>query len=165
VIPERTAAALRERLGSGVLDVAFFRDEGTAVLSKGALIDGCRFCHDELGFDYMSDLTCVDWLAREPRFDVVYHLMSTADWQRFRLKVQVNEDEPVPTVVPVWGAANWAEREVWDLFGIEFEGHPDLRRIMMPEGWIGFPLRKDYPQTQIALPRSKYDKTADKTAR
>jgi NADH-quinone oxidoreductase subunit C len=165
VTPDRTAAALQERFGSEVLDVVFFRGEGTVVVSKEALTDVCRFCHDDLGFDYLSDLSCVDWLDRDPRFDVVYHITSMQDWQRFRLKVQVNEDERVATVTPVWGAANWAEREVWDLFGVEFEGHPDLRRIMMPEGWIGFPLRKDAPQSQISLPRSKFDKTADKTAR
>jgi NADH-quinone oxidoreductase subunit C len=165
VTPERTAAALEERFGGEVLDVAFFRGEGTVVFSKESLIEACRFCQGDLGFDFLSDLTCVDWLDRDPRFDVVYHITSLKDWQRFRLKVQANDKESVPTVTPIWGAANWAEREVWDLFGVEFEGHPDLRRIMMPEGWIGFPLRKDSPQSQIALPRSKFDKTAEKPAR
>jgi NADH-quinone oxidoreductase subunit C len=75
--------------------------------------------------------------------------------------VQVQARESVPSVIPLWPSANWAEREVWDLFGIEFEGHPDLRRIMMPEGWIGHPLRKDYAQTQITLPRPKVDKTVE----
>ena len=163
--PELTAAALQERFGTAVLDVAFFRREGTAVLHRDALVDACKYCHTDLGFNFLSDLTCVDWLDRDPRFDVVYHITSLTDWQRFRLKVQANEDEKVPSVTPVWGGANWAEREVWDLFGVEFAGHPDLRRIMLPEGWIGFPLRKDSPQSQIALPRSKFDKTADKTAR
>jgi NADH:ubiquinone oxidoreductase subunit C len=81
------------------------------------------------------------------------------DWSRLRLKVQVQDGQPAPTVTSVWPAANWPEREVWDLYGIEFAGHPDMRRILMPDGWIGFPLRKDYPQSQITLPRPKTDKT------
>jgi NADH:ubiquinone oxidoreductase subunit C len=87
--------------------------------------------------------------------------MSLTDYVRFRLKVQAEDGEAVPTVTPLWSAANWAEREVWDLFGIEFDGHPDLRRIQMPEGWIGHPLRKDFPQSQITLPRPKADKTEE----
>jgi NADH-quinone oxidoreductase subunit C len=158
VTPADTAAALQERFGEAVRDVAHFRGESTAVVAKDAQIDICRYLHDELGYTFLSDLTCVDWLDRRPRFDVVYHLTSLRDWIRFRLKVQVEVGEAVPTVIPIWAAANWAEREVWDLFGVEFEGHPDLRRIQMPEGWIGHPLRKDYPQTQITLPRPKADK-------
>ncbi|MBV9281212.1 MAG: NADH-quinone oxidoreductase subunit C [Chloroflexi bacterium] len=158
VTPASTADALRERFGDAVLDVAHFRGEVTAVVPKERLVEVCRFCRDDLGYNFLSDLTAVDWLDRRPRFDVVYHLTSLKDWVRFRLKVQTDEDVPVPTVIPVWGAANWAEREVWDLFGIEFAGHPDLRRIQMPEGWIGHPLRKDYAQSQITLPRPKADK-------
>jgi NADH-quinone oxidoreductase subunit C len=121
----------------------------------------CRYCHDELGYNYLSDVSATDWLDRRPRFDVVYHIMSLSDWTRFRLKVQVNEGEAVPSVIPVWRGANWGEREVWDLFGIEFADHPDLRRLLLPEGWIGFPLRKDFPQSQIALPRPKADKVLE----
>lgn len=156
--PADTAAALQERFGEAVQDTAHFRDEVTAVIARESLIDVCRYLKDELTFTFLSDLTCVDWLDRRPRFDVVYHLTSLQEWIRFRLKVQANEGETVPTVTPIWGAANWAEREVWDLFGVEFEGHPDLRRIQMPEGWIGHPLRKDYAQSQITLPRPKADK-------
>src|SRR5207248_4851712 len=108
----------------------------------------------DLGYNYLSDLTAVDWLDRRPRFDVVYHLLSLTDFVRFRLKLQTDEGEAVPTVTPLWGAANWAEREVWDLFGIEFAGHPDLRRILMPEDWEGYPLRKDYPVQIRMTPRS-----------
>lgn len=157
--PSETADALTERFGGAVSDVVHFRNEVTAVVAGDSLIEAATFSRDDLGYDFLSDLTCVDWLDRSPRFDIVYHLMSLKHWGRFRLKVQADENQPVPTVIPVWAAANWAEREVWDLFGIEFAGHPDLRRIQMPEGWIGHPLRKDYPQSQIALPRPKSDKT------
>lgn len=100
------------------------------------------------GFDMLMDLTAVDWLptGREPRFDVVYHLFSTRGMWRVRIKAGVGEADPViDSLVPLWPAANWPEREVWDLFGIRFEGHPNLQRIMMPDDWEGFPLRKDYP--------------------
>ena len=159
--PGETAEALQQRFGPGVLDVVHFRGESTAVVARESLIDACRFCKDDLGYNYLSDLTAVDWLDRSPRFDVVYHLMSLTDYVRFRLKVQAVDGEAVPTVTPIWSAANWAEREVWDLFGIEFDGHPDLRRIQMPEGWIGHPLRKDFPQSQITLPRPKADKAEE----
>jgi NADH-quinone oxidoreductase subunit C len=141
-----------------VREIVRFRDEVTATIDTVALIDACCFCRDELGYNFLSDVSCTDWLDRDPRFDVVYHLMSLKHWHRFRIKVRVNDGERVPTVIPIWGAANWAEREVWDLFGIEFDGHPDLRRLLLPDGWVGFPLRKDYPQTQIALPRPKAEK-------
>ncbi|MGH2441879.1 MAG: NADH-quinone oxidoreductase subunit C [Chloroflexota bacterium] len=159
--PVETAEALQQRLGSAVRDVSLFRGEVSAVVDTQSLIDACLFCRDEQQYNFLSDITAVDWLDREPRFEVVYQLTSLVHWSRFRLKVQVEVDERVPTVIPVWPAANWAEREIWDLFGIEFEGHPDLRRLLLPEGWIGFPLRKDFPQTQIALPRPKRDKTVE----
>jgi NADH-quinone oxidoreductase subunit C len=161
VTPAATADGLRERFGDAVLNVAQFRGEVTVVVSPARIVEACLFCRDEQGFDFLSDLTCVDWLDRDPRFDVVYHLTSMKHWQRLRLKTGVNLGESVPTVTQVWPAANWAEREVWDLFGVEFAGHPDLRRIMLPEGWVGYPLRKDYPQSQITLPRPKVDKTLE----
>lgn len=155
------AEALQAHFGDSVRDAVFFRGEGTLVVDRDAIVPVCRYCRDELGFNFLSDLTCTDWLDRDPRFDVVYHLTSLNDWTRFRLKVQVNLDETVPTVIPVWSAANWPEREVWDLFGVTFGGHPDLRRLLLPEGWVGHPLRKDYPQSQITLPRPKADKTME----
>jgi len=159
VTPAATADALQARFGGSIRETSTFRGEVTAVVSRESIQDVCRYCRDDLQYDFLSDLTAVDWLNRDPRFDVVYHLMSMQHWNRFRLKVGVNGDEPVPSVIPIWGAANWAEREVWDLFGIEFDGHPDLRRLLMPEGWVGHPLRRDYPQSQISLPRPKTDKT------
>jgi len=159
--PAETADVLRERFGTSILSVSRFRGEITIVVARAVIVDVCISCRDEHGYNYLSDLTAVDWLDRDPRFDVVYHLTSMTHWQRLRLKARANLGEAVPTVVSVWPAANWAEREVWDLFGIEFAGHPDLRRIMLPEGWIGHPLRKDFPQSQITLPRPKVDKTQE----
>ena len=100
----------------------------------------------EPGFEYgfLSDLTATDEEIA-PRFEMVYNLFSTRHKWRIRLKVRVREDEEVPTAIPVWPGANWAEREVWDMYGIRFKGHPDLRRILMDERWEGHPLRKDYP--------------------
>lgn len=156
--PEETAGALSSRFGDAVREVIRFRDEVTTLIDRNRLVEVATHCRDELGYNYLSDVSATDWLDRAPRFDVVYHLTSFLHWNRFRLKVQVDDGERVPTVIPVWRAANWGERELWDLFGIEFDGHPDLRRLLLPDGWIGHPLRKDYPQTQIALPRPKSDK-------
>ena len=100
----------------------------------------------ELGFAFLAELTAVDFWPREPRFEVVYMLVSLANRLRLRMKVRLAADDPhVATVSGVWPAANWLEREVWDLFGIAFDGHPDPRRLLMPEDWQGFPLRKDHP--------------------
>ena len=156
--PQETAEALSAQFGAVVQDVVHFRGESTALVARDSLVEVATFCRDDLGYDYLSDVSATDWLDRSPRFDVVYHLTSLKHWNRFRLKVQVDDGEQVPTVIPVWSAANWGEREVWDLFGIDFAGHPDLRRLLLPEGWVGFPLRKDFAQTQIALPRPKTDK-------
>ena len=99
----------------------------------------------DLRYDFLSDLTAVDRFHDHPRFEVVYHLYSLQFKRRIRLKLQVEEGEAVQSVTPVWSSANWHEREVYDMFGVGFDGHPDLQRILMPEGWEGHPLRKDYP--------------------
>ena len=100
----------------------------------------------ELSFSFLAELTAVDVWPREPRFELVYILVSIANTLRLRMKVRLHgSDAHVATVSSIWPAANWLEREVWDLFGIEFDGHPDPRRLLMPEDWEGFPLRKDYP--------------------
>ena len=105
-----------------------------------------------LQFDFLAELTAADFWPREPRFEIIYMLVSTTLRQRLRVKVKLGgEDAHAATVSGVWPAANWLEREVWDLFGIVFDGHPDLRRLLMPEDWDGYPLRKDYP-VQIAAP-------------
>jgi NADH-quinone oxidoreductase subunit C len=124
------------------------RGELTIWIKSAFIRDTCAILREdaELSFNYLSDLTCVDWYPNEPRFEVVYHLFSLAAKERVRLKVKLNGDSPrLESVTPEFPNANYYEREVFDLFGIHFEGHPYLRRIMMPENWEGHPLRKDYP--------------------
>ena len=144
---------LRARFGTAVVETHAHRGDHTAVVERAAIVEIMKFCRDEtdLGFDMLSDLTAVDFLkfpGREdgPRFEVVYHLYSLAHNHRVRLKIRVDEDQAVvPTAVSVWPIANWLEREVWDMFGIRFQGHPDPRRLLMYEEFVGHPLRKDYP--------------------
>jgi NADH-quinone oxidoreductase subunit C len=109
----------------------------------------------ELAFDFLAELTAVDFWPKEPRFELVYMLVSLGNRLRLRMKVRLPADDPhVTTVSGVWPAANWLEREVWDLFGIAFDGHPDPRRLLMPEDWQGYPLRKDYPVQIRMVPRT-----------
>src|SRR5581483_6019226 len=120
----------------------------TIIVNAPQIVDAARYLRDapDARFDYLSDLTATDWPPRkDARFDVVYCLYSTVHRHRVRLKVKVGEQQPLASVTPVWAAANWLEREVWDMFGVNFTGHPDRRRILMPEDWQGFPQRKDYP--------------------
>lgn len=113
-----------------------------------ALVQTCTALRDTPGLEYVafSDVTAADFFPRrEPRYDVVYHFVSPHRRERVRLKVAVAADQAVPSITGVWPGAGWPEREVYDLFGIPFEGHPDLRRLLMPDDWEGYPLRKDYP--------------------
>jgi NADH-quinone oxidoreductase subunit C len=122
--------------------------DDTLVIAPAALHDLMRYLRDdpECAFEVLIDVTGVDYLPRTPRFEVVYHLLSVSKLHRLRVKVQLEEsDLKVATVSDLWAAANWAEREAFDMYGIQFEGHPDLRRILMYEEFEGFPLRKDYP--------------------
>ena len=133
---------------AAVEDVQTFRGETTLRVRSNRLLDVCEFLRDEpeLSFKYLSDVTAVDHYPSEPRFETVYHLLSFETNERLRLKTRIPGENPlVDSMVPIWPAANAFEREVFDLFGIHFRGHPDLRRILMPEDWEGFPLRKDYP--------------------
>jgi NADH-quinone oxidoreductase subunit C len=126
----------------------FDRDELTVWLDRSAIREACAMLKGagSRGFEFLADVTCVDWYPSEPRFEVVYHLLSLARKDRVRLKVRVPGDEAsVESITPVWPAADFFEREVFDLFGVRFSGHPHLRRIMMPEDWDGHPLRRDYP--------------------
>jgi NADH-quinone oxidoreductase subunit C len=120
----------------------------TVYVSRDDLLTIARALRDraDLGFKFLAELTAVDFWPREPRFELVYLLVSIEHRLRLRVKVRLHgEDARVPTVTGLWPAANWLEREVWDLFGITFDGHPDPRRLLMPEDWEGYPLRKDYP--------------------
>jgi NADH-quinone oxidoreductase subunit C len=142
------AEHLRAWNPNAIEEIIEFRGETTLVLPRKilrAVAERCRD-HAELKFDLLTDATCVDRFPQEPRFELNYHLVSIPRRDKIRLKVRLSGSDPVvDTLVPVWPGANWLEREIFDLFGIRFEGHPDLRRILLPEDWEGYPLRRDYP--------------------
>lgn len=142
----RAVIKLKEKFPSAVQDVKEFRDEVTVTVAKESIVDVCQFLKAELRYNLLTDVTAVDYLGREPRFMVVYNLYSIPNKDRLRVKAAVGEENPqIDSVVSVWNTANWLERETFDLFGITFGGHPDLRRILMTDDWEGHPLRKDYP--------------------
>ncbi len=141
------AAQLQSRFPDAIGEVTTRLGETMVEIKKSALPDVARFLRDDeaLRFVLLSDVTCVDYLPQEPRFAVVYHLLSIEQRQRLRLRVWVAEGQPeLPSVTAIWPGANWYEREIFDMFGLTFTDHPDLRRILMPDDWEGHPLRKDY---------------------
>jgi NADH-quinone oxidoreductase subunit C len=135
---------LKERFGPAVTEFSTYLGQNFLVAQPQAVIPILETLKLELDFDYMVDLTAVDYPKRPERFDVVYILYSFPRNERMRVKTIVAEGHRPATAVPVYATANWLEREVFDMFGIEFEGHPDMRRILMPEEWEGYPLRKEY---------------------
>lgn len=137
--------ALKQKFGDAVLATVEFRGEHTACVSLASLKPLLRYARDELRFDYLVDVSSLDHLGEEPRFEMVYELYGYSHSQYLRVKAKVSEDESVPTVSDLWPTADWHEREVYDMMGIDFEGHPDLRRILMWEGFPFYPLRKDFP--------------------
>jgi NADH-quinone oxidoreductase subunit C len=150
---EDHGSALLRRLldvhGDAVLATHARLGDVTATIAKPQLARVMRFLRDdpELAFDMLSDVTCVDYLGETPRFEMVYHLYSLAKNHRLRIKARVAEEAPeVESLCALWASANWMEREVWDLYGLRFTGHPDLRRILLYEEFDGHPLRKDYPK-------------------
>jgi len=138
---------VKERFSAAILETNYFRGEVTHTVKKDILLELCRFLKEDpdLSFNFLVDVCGVDYLPRNPRFEVVYHLYSIPKRHRLRIKVRIEEGETIPSVSSIWKASDWAEREAYDMFGIVFEGHPDLKRIYMPQNWEGFPLRKDYP--------------------
>ncbi len=139
---------LREREPQTIAEVIESRGETTVVLARRDLVRICEFLMQDqaLAFDFLSDICAVDRFPMEPRFEVNYHLLSMQRRDRVRIKVRLSgSDAVLPSVTGIWPTANWHEREIFDLFGIRFEGHPDLTRILMPDDWEGHPLRKDYP--------------------
>lgn len=143
-----TVRRLQEAFPEAVEEVMSFRDETWAVVRVEALLEVCRFLKEdpELAYDFLSFVCAVDYMPREPRFEVVYQVYSTKFHHRFRIKTRVGGQDPmVPSVTSIWPTADWHERETFDLMGIGFDGHPDLRRILLPQDWVGHPLRKDYP--------------------
>jgi NADH-quinone oxidoreductase subunit C len=139
---------LRGWNAQAVSQVIEYRGETTIVVPHGLLRAAAQECRDnpQLSFNLLSDATCVDRFPVEPRFELNYQLVSLSRLARVRLRTSVSGPQPViESLVPVWPGANWLEREIFDLFGIRFEGHPDLRRILLPEEFEGFPLRRDFP--------------------
>ncbi|MFQ5895513.1 MAG: NADH-quinone oxidoreductase subunit C [Nitrospinota bacterium] len=141
-LAEAAPGALEERY-----DFKGREDEVTLLIRRAEIVRVCQYLKEAppFQFDFLTDLCGAHYLDEERPFQVVYHLYSFPHNRRLRLKVKVGEDEPVPSLTGVWGSANWFEREAYDLFGIRFQGHPDLRRILMPPDWPTHPLRKDYP--------------------
>jgi len=137
---------LKAKFGETVRAVSEFRGETTVVVKKEEIVAVCTFLKQELGYNFLTDLCAIDYLGQSPRFMMVYQLYNIGSHQRLRIKAAVEEgDGRIDTVSCVWATANWLERECYDLMGIVFNNHPDLRRILMPDDWVGHPLRKDYP--------------------
>jgi NADH-quinone oxidoreductase subunit C len=131
-----------------VVGAKWDRNELALYLQRESLREACALLRDtpQARFEFLSDITCVDWYPSEPRFEVVYNLLSISRKDRVRLKVKLDGSDPnIESLTSLWPGANYFEREVFDLFGVRFNGHPNLRRIMMPDDWEGHPLRKDYP--------------------
>jgi NADH-quinone oxidoreductase subunit C len=142
-------ARLREAFPDAVISSHDFRGDATAIVPRDKLLAVSRWLREDpdTRFDMLLDVTAVDYLGRVPRFEVVYHFYSIAKNHRFRLKVPLDQgDVKLPSLVSLWPGANWLERETWDMYGITFEGHPNLRRIYLYEEFEGHPLRKDYPK-------------------
>lgn len=148
--PEEWVSPLREaiekRFPSALSDPLIFRDQPRITLSKESVLEVCRFLRDdpEIAYTYPADVTAADYPNREKRFEVVYHIYSFVRNDRLRIKVLAGDGESVPSLTGIWAGANWLEREVFDMFGITFDNHPGLKRILLPEEWVGHPLRKDY---------------------
>lgn len=142
------AEKIKDKFLQEILDIGQFRDQVSVTIKRDKIIDICRYLYEDpdIHMDFLSDLCGVDYPERKPRFEIVYNLCSLKHGHRIRIKALIPEDNPsIDSVVSIWSGANWHEREACDMFGIVFNGHPDLRRILMPEEWNGFPLRKNYP--------------------
>jgi len=169
---QRVLEILKERLPDAIVETGSYVGDEMALVERDHLLDVLRLLKEdpELDFVMLSDLTVVDWLGQTPRFEVVYQLYSVQHRHRVRLKVSVDEAEGecwVPSATGLWHAASWSEREAWDLYGVHFKGHPDLRRILMYEEFVGHPLRKDYPANarQPLIRRPDAPATDDQTTR
>ena len=138
---------LAERFPEAVLETGSFRDQHWAVVDPAAWLEIARFLRDdpEMGYDVLLDVTAVHWPHREPPMEVVAHFYSVARNDRLRLKARIPDAGPIASLTPLWASADWNEREAYDMFGIVFSGHPDLRRILMPDDYTDFPLRKELP--------------------
>ena len=138
--------SLEKSLGEKLQGKIEFRGETTFIIAPADLVEIAKFCRDQLSFDYLLDITSIDSFGEEPRFEIVYHLYSMSLGIHLRLKLKLSEEvAALNTVSDIWLTANWHEREIYDMMGIKFNGHPDLRRILMWDGYPFFPLRKDFP--------------------
>jgi NADH-quinone oxidoreductase subunit C len=138
-------SSLGKLLGPKLQAKTEFRDETTYTIAASDLREIAKLCRDDLSFDYLVDITSIDNAGEEPRFEIVYELYSLTLSVHLRLKLKIGEDEQADTVSDIWPTANWHEREIYDMMGIKFKGHPDLRRILMWDGYPFFPLRKEFP--------------------
>ena len=137
--------AILEWNSDALADAKFDRNELTLTIVSGEICAACRAVQ-AAGYNFFEDMTAVDWFPQSPRFQLSYHILSHRLKERIRLAVMLDEPDPsIETITSIWPSANFYEREVFDLFGVHFEGHPNLRRIMLPDDWKGHPLRKDYP--------------------
>ncbi len=138
--------ALEKALPGSVFDWHDQHGDRTLIVDGARIFEIIKFLKEEQGYNFLTDLTAVDYLPRNPRFEIVYHLKNFESRDRLRVKVQTNDLNPeLKSITPLWPIANWLEREVFDMMGVRFTGHPDLRRILLYEGFEGHPLRKDYP--------------------
>jgi len=146
----REVEKIRERFADALREVVYFRGEDTLVVAPERILEICRFLKEdpEMDFGMLIDLTGIHYLERDYSYEVVYHLLSLKRRRRLRVRTRLGEEGEIDSVVPVWRTANWHEREAFDLVGVRFRGHPDLRRILMPEDYVGHPLRRDFPLEQ-----------------
>lgn len=142
---KKVISGLKKKFGKAIVETITFRGEHTLVVKKDKTRELLQHCRDELDFDYLIDVSSVDNMGSEPRFEMVYELCRLAAGEHLRIKCAVAEEEEVETVSDLWPTANWHEREVYDMMGIKFSDHPDMTRILMWEGYPYFPLRKDFP--------------------
>jgi NADH-quinone oxidoreductase subunit C len=144
--PEPLLPQLRETFGDAIVDAHAQAGDETILVRRERWLEVHQVLRDRLGFDFLIDVTAVDYLGEEVRFEVVTHLYASKTRRRLRVKARVPESDPtIETLVPLWRSANWLERETFDMFGVRFDHHPDLRRILMYEEFVGHPLQKDYP--------------------
>jgi len=156
---KKTLKVLKERFQDKIIETSAHFGDDTLLIEKDSFLEIMTFLKGKpWEYNMLLDLTCVDFLGQEPRFEMVYHLLSLPKNHRLRLKVRLSEKDPaIDSLTSMWENANWLEREAYDMFGIHFKGHPDLRRIFMYDGFEGHPLRKDYPlrKRQPRIPLSK----------
>jgi len=151
--------SIREKISKDILGYHAYRGDETLVVRREAIFSIMKVLKEEFHFEMLVDLCAVDFLEQQPRFEVVYHLNSLSRKMRLRIKVPVQEGEEVESIVPLYPIANWLERETWDMMGIRFANHPDLRRLLMYDGFVGHPLRKDYPinrRQPLVKPKHEY---------